>query len=53
MLKVFSAYSFNLYYMKGIDMKLSDFLSRIKVDRSNPCGIIPGKILYSHYILSA
>ena len=36
LLEVLSAYSFNLYYMKGKDMILSDFLSRQRVDRSNP-----------------
>ena len=30
LLEVLSAYSFNLYYMKGKDMILSDFLSRQK-----------------------
>ena len=30
LLEVLNAYSFNLYYMKGKDMTLSDFLSRIK-----------------------
>ena len=34
-------YSFNLYYIKGKDMVLSDFLSRQKNDNSNPCEIIP------------
>ena len=28
LLEVLSSYSFNLYYMKGKDMVLSDFLSR-------------------------
>ena len=41
LLEVLSSYSFNLYYMKGKDMILSDFLSRQKVDDSNPCEIIP------------
>ena len=36
-----SAYSFKLYYMKGKDMILSDFLSRQETDKSNPCEIIP------------
>ena len=36
-----SAYSFNLYYIKGKDMVLSDFLSRQKLDDSNPHEIIP------------
>ena len=37
----FSAYSFNLYYMKGKDMILSDFLSRQEIDKSDPHEIIP------------
>ena len=41
LLEVFSTYSFNLYYMKGKDIILSDFLSRQRVDRSNPHEIIP------------
>ena len=40
-LEVLSAYSFNLYYKKGKDMILSDFLSRQRVDKSNPHEIIP------------
>ena len=40
-LEVLSTYSFNLYYMKGKDMIPSDFLSRQRVDRSNPHEIIP------------
>ena len=36
LLEVLSAYSFNLYYMKGKDMILSDFLSRQGIDESNP-----------------
>ena len=41
LLEVLSAYSFNFSYMKGKNMTLSDFLSRIKVDKSNPHEIIP------------
>ena len=41
LLEVLSAYSFNLYYMKGKDMILSDFLSRQRTDDSNPHEIIP------------
>ena len=41
LLKVLSSYSFNLCYLKGQDMILSDFLSRQKIDNSNPCEIIP------------
>ena len=35
-----SAYSFNLYYMKG-KMTFSDLLSTIKVEKSNHHEIIP------------
>ena len=41
LLEVLSAYSFNLYYMKGKDMILSDFLSRQEKDKSDPHEIIP------------
>ena len=41
LLEVLSAYTFNLYYMKGKDMILSDFLSRQMIDKSNPHEIIP------------
>ena len=41
LLEVLSVYSFNLYYMKDKYVTLSDFLSRIKVDKSNPHEIIP------------
>ena len=41
LLEVLSAYSFNLYYMKGKDMILSDFLSKQRIDKSNPHEIIP------------
>ena len=40
LLEVLSSYTFNLYYTKGKDMLLSDFLSRQKIDDSNPCEII-------------
>ena len=36
LLEVLSSYSFNLYYIKGKDMILSDFLSRQNIDDSNP-----------------
>ena len=36
-----SPYSFNLYYIKGKDVVLSDLLSRQKTDDSNPQEIIP------------
>ena len=40
LLEVISSYSFNLYYIKGKDIILSDFLSRQKHDDSNPYKII-------------
>ena len=41
LLEVLSSYSFNLYYIKGKDMILSDFLSRQIENDSNPHEIIP------------
>ena len=41
LLELLSSYSFNLYYIKGKDMILSDFLSRQKHGDSNPHEIIP------------
>ena len=41
LIELLSPYSFNLYYIKGKDMVLSDFLSRQKSDSSNPHEIIP------------
>ena len=41
LLELLSPYSFNLYYIKGKDMVLSDFLSRQKMDDSDPHKIIP------------
>ena len=41
LLELISSYSFNLYYMKGKDMILSNFLSRQKNNNSNPHEIIP------------
>ena len=41
LLEVLSSYSFNLYYIKGKDMVLSDFLSRKMGDKSDPHQIIP------------
>ena len=40
LLELISSYSFNLYYVKGKDMILSDFLSRQKHDDSDPHEII-------------
>ena len=41
LLELLNPYSFNLYYIKGKDMVLSDFLSRQKTDDSNPHELIP------------
>ena len=41
LLELISSYSFNLYYMKGKGMILSDFISQQKNDNSNPSAIIP------------
>ena len=41
LIELLSPYSFNLYYIKEKDMVLSDFLSRYKMDDSNPHKIIP------------
>ena len=41
LLELISSYSFNLYYIKGKDMILSNFLFRQKYDNSNPHDIIP------------
>ena len=41
LLELISSYSFNLYYMKGKDMIISDFLSQQNNDDSNPNEIIP------------
>ena len=41
LIELLGPYSFNLYYIKGKDMVLSDFLSRQKTEESNPHKIIP------------
>ena len=41
LLEVLRSYSFNLYYIKGKDMILSDLFSRQKIDNSNSSKIIP------------
>ena len=41
LLELISSYSFNLYYMKGKDMILNDFLLLQNNDDSNPNEIIP------------
>ena len=54
MLEILSAYSSNLYYIKGKGMVLSDFSSRQYGDNSSPHEIIPisfniGKVLKQNY----
>ena len=41
LLEILSGYAFNLYFVKGKDMKICDFLSRIDVDRGNPGEVMP------------
>ena len=41
LLELLSSFSFNLYYIKGKDMILSNFLSKQRHDNSNPHEIIP------------
>ena len=41
LVELISSYSFNLYYMKGKDMILSDFLSRQKHNDGDSHVIIP------------
>ena len=41
LIELLSPYSFNLYYIKGKDMVLSDFLTRQKTDNTDPHEIIP------------
>ena len=36
LLEILLGYAFNLYFVKGKDMKICDLLSRIDVDRGNP-----------------
>ena len=55
LLELIGSYLFNLYYKKGNDMALSDFLSRQNNNDSNPHEIIPisfnmDKVLHeNHY----
>ena len=56
LLELISSYPFNLYYIKGKDMILSDFLSRQKHNDSNPHEIMPisfnmHNILYKNTII--
>ena len=56
LLEFISSYSFNLYYIKGKDMVLSDFLSRQNDNDNNPHEIIPisfniHKVLQENYYI--
>ena len=52
LLEILSSYSINLYYIKGKDMILSDFLSRQKHDNSNPHEIISISFNMQNILLS-
>ena len=41
LLELLSCYCFNLYYVKGKDMILCDYLSRIAIDEGDPSEVIP------------
>ena len=41
LLEILSGYTFNLYFVKGTDMKICDFLSRIDVERGNRGEVMP------------
>ena len=41
LLDCLSAYSFNLYYLKGKDMILTDYLSRHRSEDEDPADLIP------------
>ena len=49
LLELISSYSFNLYYMNGKDMILSDFLSQQKNNDRDPSEIIP--ISFNAYVI--
>ena len=43
-------FNFHLYYVKGKDMILCDFLSRIQADNSDPHGLIPIAFNYIEHV---
>ena len=49
-LELLSPFSLNLYYIKGKDMVLRDFLSRQKTDDSNPHELIPISFMLRNWI---
>ena len=48
LLEKLSQYAFNLYYVKGKDLILSDFLSQINSDDSDPSKLIPISFMGHH-----
>ena len=49
LLEALSFFTFHLYYVKGKDMILCDFLSRIQVDQGDPMDLVP--ITYNCYAI--
>ena len=49
LLEALSFFTFHLYYVKGKDMILCDFLSRIQVDQGDPMDLVP--ITYNCYVI--
>ena len=43
-----SSYSFNLYYVKGKDMFLADYLSRHRQPANDPSELIPISLSHDH-----
>ena len=41
LLELLAGCCFNLYYVKGKDMMLCDYLSRVDIDKANPGEVIP------------
>ena len=50
LLEILSGYAFNLYFVKGNDVKICDLLSRIDVDRGNPEKSYPSALQLLLYV---
>ena len=50
LLQRLARFNFHLYYVKGKDMILCDFLSRIQADNSDPHGLIPIAFNYIEHV---
>ena len=50
LLQRLARFNFHLYYVKGKDMILCDFLSRIQADNSDPHGLIPIAFNYLEHV---